>query len=109
MLRFVSARRKVAVMTAPCPALGFRVTIEPHREGGSSLDVLVDAWTDFLEGRGLRCTGGSATGRLAFVVASDAFQATESDRVATRAWLAARPEVHRWQVGDLEDLNREDP
>jgi Uncharacterized protein conserved in bacteria len=121
MLRFAGDRRKVAglpdapappsasmVMTAPCPALGFRVTIEARHGIDSSLEALVDAWTHFLDGRGLHCTGGGAAGRLAFVVASEASQATENDRVATREWLAIRPELRHWQVGDLEDFNRED-
>jgi uncharacterized protein YggL (DUF469 family) len=96
-------------MTAPCPALGFRVTIEPRRGIGSSFGALVDDWTDFLEGRGLHCTGGGASERVAFVVVSDASQATENDRVATRAWLGSRPDVSSWHVGDLEDLSREGP
>jgi uncharacterized protein YggL (DUF469 family) len=122
MLRFRDERRKVAgvlrctlrpfprsrSMTAPCPALGFRVTIEP-RPGIGSFEALVDAWTHFLGGRGLHCTGGGASERVGFVVVSDASQATENDRVAARAWLGSRPDVSSWQVGDLEDLSREGP
>lgn len=96
-------------MTAPCPVLGFRVSIEPRSATGSSFEELVDAWVGFLEGRGLHCTGGGATGGLAFAVASDASQATENDRVAARTWLGSRPDVSSWHVGDLEDLSREDP
>lgn len=95
-------------MTAPCPALGFRVTIELRDGGAASLDALADAWARFLEGRGLHCTGAGATGRLEFVVVSDASQATENDRVATRVWLGARPDVSSCDVGDLEDLKGED-
>jgi uncharacterized protein YggL (DUF469 family) len=92
-------------MTAPCPALGFRVIIEPHPAIGSSVEGLVDAWVHFLEGRGLHCTGGGGNERLAFVVASDASQAMENDRIAARAWLGSRPDVSSWHVGDLEDLS----
>jgi uncharacterized protein YggL (DUF469 family) len=123
MLRFRRERRKVAdvlpfilrplprsmSMTAPCPALGFRVTIEPRSGIGPSFEALVDDWTHFLEGRGLHCTGGGASERVAFVVASEASQATENDRVAARAWLSSRPDVSSCDVGDLEDLSREDP
>ena len=69
-------------------------------------DALSDAWIAFVESRALYCRRGGAD-RLEYVVASEAAQATESDREATRAWLAARPELRRWRVGDLEDLERQ--
>jgi uncharacterized protein YggL (DUF469 family) len=94
-------------MSAPCPTFGFHVVIEP----AAALDAparaeLEDAWVVLLEGRGLYC-GGGGNERLAYVVASEASQATENDRDAVRCWLAARPEVARWQVGELTDLDRE--
>jgi len=96
-------------VTAPCPALGFHVVMESGIDFESKAhDELLDAWIDFLESRGLYC-GGGGRDHLKFVVASEASQATENDRVAARAWLASRPELRSWQVGDLEDLNREDP
>jgi uncharacterized protein YggL (DUF469 family) len=95
-------------MTAPCPALGFHVVMESTVDFDSARhDELLDAWTDFLENRGLYC-GGGGRDRMEFVVASEASQATENDRVAARAWLASRAELRTWHVGDLEDLNRED-
>lgn len=45
---------------------------------------------------------------MEFAVASEGFQATENDREAARAWLASRPELKAWKVGDLEDLDRDD-
>jgi uncharacterized protein YggL (DUF469 family) len=95
-------------MTAPCPVLGFRVTVESRSGIGSPFEALMDDWVHFLEGRGLHCTGGGSAERLAFAVASDASQATENDRVAVRAWLASRTDLQTWRVGDLEDLNRDD-
>jgi uncharacterized protein YggL (DUF469 family) len=95
-------------MTTPCPALGFHVVMESSAELDSEqYDRMLDAWMDFLERRGLYCAG-SGRRRAEFVVASEASQATENDRVAARAWLASRPELLTWDVGDLEDLNRDD-
>jgi uncharacterized protein YggL (DUF469 family) len=95
-------------MTAPCPALGFRVVLESGAElDDAGHDIFLDAWIDFLENRGLYC-GGGGRNRMEFVVASEASQATENDRVAARTWLASRAELRAWHVGDLEDLNRED-
>jgi uncharacterized protein YggL (DUF469 family) len=94
-------------MTAPCPALGFHVVMESATELDSEQhDRLLDAWIDFLEARGLYCGGGGRT-HMEFVVASEASQATENDRVAAQTWLASRPELLTWDVGDLEDLNRD--
>ena len=95
-------------MSAPCPTLGFHVRMERLVDPGTKDDdPFLDAWIDFLEGRGLYCGGGGGR-RMEFAVASDAFQATENDREAARAWLASRPELKAWEVGDLEDLDRED-
>ncbi|NUR33671.1 MAG: DUF469 family protein [Gemmatimonadaceae bacterium] len=94
-------------MTAPCPLLGFRVTIEPAA-GVDGLEELTDAWLHLLERRGLHCTGGGGLNGLAFVVVSDAAQATENDRDAARSWLDSRRDVSSWQVGDLEDLSGND-
>jgi uncharacterized protein YggL (DUF469 family) len=94
-------------MTAPCPTFGFLVVMEPTADPGSREHAeLGDAWIDFLESRGLYCGGAAAAARLEYVVASEASQATENDRVATRAWLASRAELRRWEVGELEDLDR---
>ena len=87
-------------MTAPCPALGFVVAIETAPD---ARDELSRDWRTLLEARGLCATGGGAA-RREYVVTSEASQATESDRDAVRAWLAARSDVRRWQVGEIEDL-----
>jgi uncharacterized protein YggL (DUF469 family) len=94
-------------MTAPCPALGFHVVLESAADvDAAGYDVFLNAWIDFLENRGLYCGGGGSS-PIEFVVASEASQATENDRVAARAWLASRPELRSWHVGDLADLSRE--
>jgi uncharacterized protein YggL (DUF469 family) len=96
-------------MSASCPALGFHVVMEPAASPGSAEYVdLLGALVLFLEGRGLYC-GGERSGprRMELAVGSEASQATENDRVATRAWLESRPDLLRWQVGELVDLDQE--
>ena len=91
-------------MSAPCPTFGFHVVIEPAAALASPARAdLEDAWVALLQSRGLYCASGGS--ELAYVVASEASQATENDRDAVRSWLAARPEVARWKVGDLTDLD----
>lgn len=93
-------------MSAPCPTFGFHVVIEPAAALASPARAgLEDAWVALLESRGLYCAAGGSE-RLAYVVASEASQATENDRDSVRSWLAARPEVARWWVGDLTDLDQ---
>jgi uncharacterized protein YggL (DUF469 family) len=96
-------------MSASCPALGFHVVMEPAASAGSAeYNDLLGAWILFLEGRGLYCGGeGGRPARMEFTVGSEASQATEGDRVAARAWLASRPDLRHWQVGDLIDLDLE--
>lgn len=72
-----------------------------------SVKALTKAWASFLAGRGLYHVGAVSGERLTYLVASEASQAMENDRVAALAWLASRPELHGWQVGDLEDIERD--
>jgi len=92
-------------MSGPCPTFGFVVTFE-SRAGlpASAPDALWEAWIEFLEGRGLECGGGGET-RHEFAVTSEAGQATNEDRVAAEAWLAAHDDVVRWTVSELHDLS----
>jgi uncharacterized protein YggL (DUF469 family) len=95
-------------MTAPCPVLGYRVAMNVSAGmSSSSRGELRQAWLEFLAGRGLYCSGGGV-GRIEYVVASEASQATENDRAATRAWLESRRELDAWRVADLEELERVD-
>ena len=92
-------------MTAPCPTLGFVVSMELARaaDGWTSL---ADAWRSFLESRGLYCSGGVRGERLEYAVLSEAWQATEVDRASAQAWLAQRDDVKEWRVGELEDFGQ---
>jgi|SRR5829696_2897314 len=93
-------------MTAPCPALGFVVVIEPAAGlGEAERDAFQRAWNALLDERGLLAHSRLGAGRSAIVVTSEASQATENDRHAARSWLASRPELRHASVGDLEDLS----
>jgi uncharacterized protein YggL (DUF469 family) len=84
--------------------LCFRVSIEFEPEtAAESRQSFLNSWLELLLVRGLYAVAGPGGGQLKFAIGSEAFQPTESDRVAVRDWLAARPELSRWSVGDLED------
>ena len=93
-------------MTAPCPSFGFIVTVELRQELGDTEHARFwNAWVAFLESRGLYCGGGGGETHE-YVVASEASQATDVDRAAARSWLAVRPELRGWNVGELIDLSQ---
>lgn len=93
-------------MTAPCPTFGFVVSIEYRTEFDEAARALFwDAWIEFLEQRGLYCGGGGGDTQE-YVIASDASQATDSDRTAIRDWLGRRPELCGFRVGELIDLSQ---
>lgn len=92
-------------MTAPCPALGFVVVIEPVAGlGDAERDALRRSWSTLLDARGLQSTGAIDAARSIVAVSSEASQATENDREAVRDWIASRTDVWRASVGDIEDL-----
>jgi hypothetical protein len=92
-------------VSAPCPALGFVVDLEPI--SGLSAERLAElraAWASFLDARGLCARERHVGPRLQFEVESEAFQATQNDRDAAQSWLSARLELGHWRVGDIQDL-----
>jgi uncharacterized protein YggL (DUF469 family) len=96
-------------MTAPCPTLGFIVTMETGPAVGTAAwNQLWDEWIDVLEQRGLYCGGGGGD-CLEYVVAGEASQATDADREVVREWLAQCSDIRAWRVGPLEDLEQEQP
>ncbi|HEX2781516.1 MAG TPA: 50S ribosome-binding protein YggL [Gemmatimonadaceae bacterium] len=91
-------------MSAPCPEFGFAVTIEPPGgPGPRERPTFDEALAALLASRGLSVEAGRA-GMRRFIVRSEASQATDADREAVRAWLAARPDVRDARVSDLIDL-----
>jgi uncharacterized protein YggL (DUF469 family) len=96
-------------VTAPCPEFGFTVVMKPLEPiDAHALEALCDAWIDFLERRGLCCGGGGDGTCLEYAIASEASQATDSDREAVMEWLRARRDVESWNVGALIDLRESD-
>ncbi len=92
-------------MSAPCPALGFIVDLEPS--AGLSADRLATLraeWAAFLDARGLVGREQRAGTQLRFEVESEAAQATQNDRAAVANWLSTRTELTGCRVGDIHDL-----
>ncbi len=94
-------------MTAPCPTLGFLVSMDADVTS-EEWAGLAEAWAAFLEARGLYARGRLDLHRLEYAVLSEAWQATEGDRVAVEEWLASRDDLMSWRVGGLEDFERLD-
>jgi hypothetical protein len=94
-------------VTAGCPTYSFLVcmTLTPELSP-TSRDGLLREWTGFVERRGLHLRRGVAP--LEWRLASEAAQATESDRDAVRRWLGERAELSAWRVDDLVDAGEAD-
>jgi uncharacterized protein YggL (DUF469 family) len=93
-------------MSAPCPSLGFTLTLTLHDDvTEDERDVLIDDLMSALERQGLSAAGhGDRT--MEFIVRRDGSQATDADRGVVRDWAerwAARADV---DVGDVTDLTR---
>jgi uncharacterized protein YggL (DUF469 family) len=92
-------------MSAPCPALGFVVTMTRRPNiGEADVDVLIDAFIDVLESHGLQ-TGGVGDTTLEFVVSREGGQATDVDRTVVREWAAQWTAQANIVVGDIVDLS----
>ena len=92
-------------MSAPCPALGFSVDLEPTAGlSAERLATLRAEWAVFLDRRGLTGREQRVGTELRFEVESEASQATQNDRAAVEDWLATRAELTGCRVGDIHDL-----
>ena len=91
-------------MSQPCPTFGFHVQIE-LAPTATALDRerFQSAWTLLLESAGLHCSSHSIDAGM--FVSSEASQSADGDRTTVRKWLAARPELSRWSVGELMDFD----
>ena len=90
-------------MSAACPIFGFVVQLRgiDARDRARLLDALR---RELLLGRGLLLMDGDVEN--AYIVTGDGFQATDADREAVIAWLAARPLDGGYTVGALDDVGR---
>jgi uncharacterized protein YggL (DUF469 family) len=92
-------------MSAPCPALGFIITIDLRPSvSEADIDTLVDDLIDLLESHGLQ-TGGGGDTTLEFVVNREGGQATDADRALVRDWAARWSDHAAISVGDIVDLS----
>jgi uncharacterized protein YggL (DUF469 family) len=96
-----AALLRAASVSAACPLFGFVLQLRgtDARDRARLLDALR---RDLLAGRGLRLTDGEVAN--AYIVIGDGFQATDADREAVIAWLAAQPLAAGSTVGGLDDV-----
>ena len=91
-------------MTAPCPMLGFTVTVELRGDASAAeRREIVASLVGLLERHDL--TGTVRGDRVIdVVVRRDGSQATDADRALVRAWAAAWTARAAIAVGDVVDL-----
>lgn len=88
-------------MSAACPLFGF--VIQLHGRDARDRTSLLDALRrELLAERGLLLIDAEAAD--AYIVTGDGFQATDADREAVIAWLAARLLTRDYIVGALDDV-----
>ena len=88
-------------MSAACPLFGF--VIQLHGRDARDRTSLLDALRrELLAERGLLLIDAEAAD--AYIVTGDGFQATDADREAVIAWLAARLLTRDYTVGALDDV-----
>lgn len=94
-------------MTAPCPTFGFRVVLEFRAAlAAEARREFWAGWRSFLGDHGLRADPEPGTTDESCTVVAEGTQATESDRVATDAWLATRKELGHWRISGLDDVKQ---
>ena len=93
-------------MSAPCPVFAFTVELVLHPEVQDAVkaELAKTFHEEFLDARGLIATRVAGIG-LAFVVQSEASQATDADVRAVEAWARPRREIIRARVGPIVDLD----
>jgi hypothetical protein len=88
-------------VSAACPLFGFVVQLRSD-DVRAHARLMAALRTELLDGRGLLLADGEAANQ--YIVTGDGFQATDADRQAVIAWLAAQgPAVH-YIVGELDDV-----
>ncbi len=91
-------------MSAPCPTLGFHLTITFAADTSADRRAAVQAaFEQMIAANGLLCDarGDSA---VACTVTGDGTQATDFDRDQVTAWLRAQPEIAGCTIGALTDI-----
>lgn len=88
-------------MSAACPLFGFVLQLRGI-DARAAASLLESLRREVLEGRGLLVMDGETAN--AYVVTGDGFQATDADREAVIAWLAAQTLAGDYTVGALDDV-----
>ena len=91
-------------MSAPCPTLGFHLTITFGADTNAVRRASVRAaFEAMIAANGLLCEA-RGDHSVAFTVTGDGTQATEFDRETVIAWLRAQPEIGDSTAGPLTDV-----
>ena len=88
-------------MSAACPLFGFVLQLRTNDVGGIA-QLLSALREELLLRRGLQLLDGESANT--YIVTGDGFQATDADREAVIAWLAAQPLGRACTVGALDDV-----
>lgn len=88
-------------MSAACPLFGFVIQLRKV-DASDRARLLHGLRRELLAGRGLLLMDGETAS--AYVVTGDGFQATDADREAVLAWLAAQTFAGDYTVGALDDV-----
>ena len=88
-------------VSAACPLFGFVVHL-PADDDRALAQLLSALSAEVLRSRGLQLMDGESPN--VYLVIGDGFQATDADRDAVVAWLAAQPLARGSTVGALDDV-----
>jgi len=88
-------------MSAACPLFGFVVQLRTNDDRALAR-LLSSLAAELLQPRGLQLMDGESPN--VYIVTGDGFQATDVDREAVIAWLAAQPLAQGYTVGALDDV-----
>jgi len=88
-------------MSAACPLFGFVLHVGAGDVGNRG-ELLSALRAEVLDARGLLLMDGEAAN--VYIVTGDGLQATDADREAVIAWLAAQPLGSGCTVGALDDV-----
>jgi len=88
-------------MSAACPLFGFVLQLGKG-DVGDRAQLVSALRAEVLDARGLVLMDSEAAS--VYIVTGDGFQATDADREAVIAWLAAQPLGSGCTVGALDDV-----
>jgi uncharacterized protein YggL (DUF469 family) len=94
-------------VSAPCPSLGFSVTLRLRADvSESERDTLIDDLMATLTAHDLSAAGRGDR-EMEFVVRREGSQATDADRAIVREWAARWTNQFSADIGDITDLGQQ--